>query len=417
MRHKEDVVKLYDRFGPKMCLAPFVNSFYSTCGVVGSNETVKNHVRPCSMIRPGGHWDIQDHSIVAARNTPIWKELRQTFLQGRLHEYCTTCTNAENAGASSPRQLNNEYLFEHLEIDLVAEVEKITSADMDATNVYALDYMPSNFCNYACVMCFSGASSQRYAFEIANGNKISYHINPVDEDFFDIIKNVRILGFTGGETIMQPEVHRLLDYIIDQDLSKYMIITVLTNASEFPDALVDKFKKFKRVLYTVSIDGTGEVIEYQRRGSQWSKVETNALKIHNCSVTHEIVNHVTSAINILNAMDFVNWCHVHEIKHIAVSAVYQEHLGIAALPQELKVLALQRLEQGRKRYEHYENAKYINHEKNWLRTIDQLINTLKNTESKQHALEKFVHHIKQENKASKKPLHEVVPEWAPWFVN
>jgi MoaA/NifB/PqqE/SkfB family radical SAM enzyme len=415
MKSKNDVVKLYDQFGPNMCLAPFVNSFYSTCGVAGPGDSAKNHVRPCSMIRPGAHWDIETNSIVEARNNQTWHELRQTFLQGNLHEYCTTCANAEKAGASSPRQLNNEYLFEHLDIDLVAEVEKIIANDLFSKNVYAMDYMPSNFCNYACIMCFAGASSQRYTFEIQKGNKISYNINAVDKDFFEIIKDVKILGFTGGETIMQPEVHKLLDYIIEQDLAKQMIITILTNGSEFPDSLIEKFKCFQRVLYTVSIDGTGEIIEYQRRGAKWPTVEQNALKIHNCEITHEIVNHVTSAVNVLNAMDFVDWCHKHDIKHIAVSAVYQEHLGVAALPPELHNLALARLQQGRKRYEHYAADTYSNYEKNWLRTIDLIINTLQNTKHKPTALEMFKNHIKIEDLVSKKPLKEVVPEWAPWF--
>jgi uncharacterized radical SAM superfamily Fe-S cluster-containing enzyme len=369
------------------------------------------------MIRPGGHWDIKESSITKTRNNEMWKEVRQTFLNGKLHDLCTTCANAEQAGASSPRQLNNEYLFEHLEIDIIAEIEKIIADNLTVENVYALDYMPSNFCNYACVMCFSGASSQRYTFEIKNGSKIKYQVNPVDTDFFELIKNVKILGFTGGETIMQPEVHKLLDYVIEQDLAKDMIITILTNASDFPDTLIDKFSRFKRVLYTVSIDGVGPVIEYQRRGADWTTVEANALKINRCAVVHEIINHVTSAINILNAMDFVDWCHDHELHHIAVSQVYQHHLGVAALPPELRQLALDRLNEGRKRYVHYENDPHNPWAKNWLRTIDQLISTLNNSEFDPEALKNFIHHINKENLASTRPLHEAVPEWAPWFVN
>jgi hypothetical protein len=145
------------------------------------------------MVRPGAYWDITEPSIQEARNNSMWKELRQTFLDGKLHDLCTTCSNAEKAGASSPRQLNNEYLFEHLGVDIVAEVEKIINNELNAEAVYALDYMPSNFCNYACIMCFAGASSQRYTFEIKNGNALKYQINPVEEDFFDLIKNVKIL--------------------------------------------------------------------------------------------------------------------------------------------------------------------------------------------------------------------------------
>ena len=412
---KENVKKLYETYGENMCLAPFVNSFYSTCGVVSPDQTVNNFVRPCSVIQAGPQWDVQDSNITATRNTQVWQALRQSFLDDVMPSVCSTCINAERVGASSPRQLNNEYLFEHLDIDIMSEVQRIIEAGLIADKVYAIDYMPSNFCNYACVMCYSGASSQRYIFDLKQGIQSKYEINAVDHDFFDVIKDVKILGFTGGETILQPEVNKLIDYVIEQGLSSNMIITILTNASDFPDSLVEKFSKFKKVLYTVSIDVVGDVIEYQRRGARWSTIQENVKKIH-ASPVHEIVNHVVTAINILTAMDFVDWCHSNDLKFASISHAFQEHLGVAALPPELKILALNRLREGRKRYAHYLNPEYINYEYGYVQTIDRLISTIEHVEFNPAALEQFVQHIKREDTASKKPLREVVPEWAPWFV-
>jgi MoaA/NifB/PqqE/SkfB family radical SAM enzyme len=332
-----------------------------------------------------------------------------------MPDICATCINAERVGASSPRQLNNEYLFEHLEIDILSEVQRIVDAELIADKVYAIDYMPSNYCNYACVMCYSGASSQRYTFDIKQGITSKYEINPVDDDFFDVIKDVKILGFTGGETILQPEVIRLIDYVIEQGLAADMIITVLTNASDFPDKIVEKFKQFKKVLYTVSIDGIGDVIEYQRRGAKWTTMQENITKIH-ASPVHEIVNHVVTAINILTAMDFIDWCHANDLKFISISHVFQEHLGVTAMPPELTAIALARLKAGRKRYEHYLTPTYNNYEQNYVQAIDRLISTVEHITFKPDSLKKFIQHIKIEDTVSKRPLQEVVPEWAPWFV-
>jgi FlaA1/EpsC-like NDP-sugar epimerase len=146
------------------------------------------------------------------------------------------------------------------------------------------------------------------------------------------------------------------------DLAKDMIITILTNASDFPDSLVEKFKKFKKVLYTVSIDGIGAVIEYQRRGARWATIVENVAKIQ-ASPVHQVVNHVVTAVNILGAMDFVDWCYANNLKYTSISHVFQEHLGIAAVPPELKTIALERLTTGRKRYEHWATPAYSNHEK------------------------------------------------------
>jgi MoaA/NifB/PqqE/SkfB family radical SAM enzyme len=409
------VNKLYETYGDQMCLAPFVNSFYSTCGVVDPDQTVANFVRPCSVIQAGPEWDIQNSSVTDTRNNKVWKDLRQSFLDGKMPMSCATCINAERVGASSPRKLNNQYLFEHLDIDILAEVQRIIDAGLIADSIYALDYMPSNYCNYACVMCYSGASSQRYAFDIKQGRKIRYEINSVDGDFFDVIKDVKILGFTGGETVLQPEVNRLIDYVIEHNMAKDMIITILTNASDFPDSLVEKFQQFKRVLYTVSIDGVGDVIEYQRRGAQWATIVENVAKIQ-ASPVHEVVNHVVTAVNILGAMDFVDWCYTNNLKYTSISHVFQEHLGLAALPPELKDLALERLTLGRKRYEHWATPEYSNHQKDrYVQTIDRLISTVETVEFKPAALERFIKHINIEDTVSKKPLREVVPEWAPWF--
>jgi MoaA/NifB/PqqE/SkfB family radical SAM enzyme len=303
-----------------------------------------------------------------------------------------------------------------LDIDILAEVKRIVDADLTANSIYALDYMPSNFCNYACVMCYSGASSQRYTFDIKQGRKIKYEINPVDTDFFDVVKDVKILGFTGGETILQPEVNRLIDYVIEHGLAKDMIITILTNASDFPDSLVEKFQQFKRVLYTVSIDGVGDVIEYQRRGARWATIVENVAKIQ-ASAVHEVVNHVVTAVNILGAMDFVDWCYANNLKYISISHVFQEHLGIAAVPPELKAVALERLTTGRKRYEHWATPAYSNHEKaQYVQTIDRLISTVETVEFNPAALAKFIEHIQLEDTVSKRPLKQVVTEWAPWVV-
>jgi len=96
--------------------------------------------------------------------------------------------------------------------------------------------------------------------------------------------------------------------------------------------------------------------------------------------------------------------------------VFQEHLGIAAVPPELKTVALERLTTGRKRYEHWATPAYSNHDKaQYVQTIDRLISTVETVEFKPAALEQFIKHINIEDTVSKQPLREVVPEWAPWF--
>jgi hypothetical protein len=115
-------------------------------------------------------------------------------------------------------------------------------------------------------------------------------------------------------------------------------------------------------------------------------------------------------------MDFIDWCHANDLKFISISHVFQEHLGVAAMPPELTAIALNRLKEGRKRYEHYLTPMYNNYEQNYVQAIDRLISTIEHVAFKPEALKKFIQHIKIEDTVSKRPLCEVVPEWAPWFV-
>jgi hypothetical protein len=85
------------------------------------------------------------------------------------------------------------------------------------------------------------------------------------------------------------------------------------------------------------------------------------------------------------------------------------------MPPELAQLALARLRAGRQRYEKYLGSQYVNHERNWVDTIDRLINILENTTFSPESLERFIKKIRMEDVASRRPLREVVPEWAPWF--
>ena len=216
-------------------------------------------------------------------------------------------------------------------------------------------------------MCAGGASSQRQTFEVkVLGREEKIVLNPADSDFYAVLDRVEIINFTGGATILQKQVIDIIDYLIERDLAKNILITMLTNASSSPDKLTERFKHFKKVIYNVSVDGVGDVIEYQRRGCRWSEVEANAIKLMNHEVIVSVINYVLTAINAPSAMDFIDWAYANKFgrKHendtcgyLTVSPVFRvDHLGVAALPWELRQLTLERLYAGRKKYSALEST-------------------------------------------------------------
>lgn len=414
-----DINKIYEEFGNDICLFPFLAGFYQTNNVVDrSVESMANTIRPCSLIRWEGDnpWEIIDtDSIQQSRNSSAWKELRRQFINGNFRKLdcCTTCIQSENATGSSPRTNNNDFFVEFLDIDIAEQVRNIVENDFESDKVFLLEYFPSNYCNYECVMCGEGPSSKRYTFEAKQFNYNTKIItNGANQDLHDVLENVQLIGFTGGETILQKQVHNLIDYLIEADLARNIVITLLTNLSDYPEKLIEKFQHFKRVLYTLSIDGTHDVVEYQRRGCKWKTIENNAIRIHNTPYLHEVINFVATGINLLNAMDFVDWCYDNGFHLITISPVFRvEYLGPSSMPLPIRRLVLSRLRDGRCKYDAMSEPT----RSDYLKIIDQLIGTVEHNPFDPNDLEKFVNHIMIENRASKKPLHEIVPEWAPYF--
>ena len=393
--------EIYKEFGSNICLAPFFSAWYSSV-----SNTGKNTLRPCSVT--DGNWAVDSPTLLATFNNDKWRNLRKNFIDGSCTstESCVGCAHAENINSSSFRQQVNKFTSEKIEIDLISSIHKIIDNNYHSDKIYILEYFPSNYCNYECIMCNSGASSRRATFEskIYNIKLVHESSNPVESDFYSILDALTVLQLTGGETILQPQVHKLIDYLIERDLAKNITVTMLTNLSSFPKQLQDKFKQFKNVYYTLSIDGTGKVLEYQRRGANWKDVEENAITIN--KNFGSVVNYVLTAVNVFNFIEFVAWLHKQRLDLVIISIENStNYLTVASVPDELKLILLEKLRQ--------EKSIYTDH---WcIELFDTLISILTQIKFNSGDLARFIERIKIEDRASVHPLADIVPEWKPYF--
>lgn len=391
---------IYRHFGKDICLFPYMAAFYSTAG--------HPMVAPCTMVKFTG-WGLEASSINKSLNSNQWIELRRNFISGSCHttEFCKTCSLSEKNGGASPRQLNNQYFADHLTTDIVERIDTIIANDYKVNDLLSMDYCPSNYCDYECIMCFGGASSARQTFEIKvlGLNKSAINDSAVEKDFYNLFSKLEILNLTGGETLLQPQVHSLIDYLIEHDLAKNISVSLLTNASQYPQKLVEKFKKFKNIFYTISIDGIGPVIEYQRRGAKWTNVENNAMTLLNnfgC-----VINYVLTAVNVFSFVEFVDWLETNNIgkfNQVFISLVYDrtKHLSVDVIPPELKTELIAKLEK-------------TTHTGYYLDLVNQVVDILKKSTYEPKLLEQFITAIRTEDTVSKQSLVDVVPEWSPYF--
>jgi uncharacterized radical SAM superfamily Fe-S cluster-containing enzyme len=350
--------------------------------------------------------------------------MREKFAQGqfKLIDDCSICIHNESVNGTSVRRQSNQALSQQLSIDIVGTVKQIIADDYYTQDVYVLDYYPSNYCNLECVMCSSASSSRRQVFEVKFLNQQSrITSNEADSGFLDALHKVQVINFAGGETMMQPQFHAVLDYLIEQDLAKNITIGFLTNATSNTGKVNSKFQHFRNVVCSLSIDGVGQVIEYQRRGCKWSEVEVNALELMNNKDIGAVINYVLTNINAFSFMDFVDWCFSNQIgpkykeeqrNFVTITPVFRaDHLSVTALPLELKRIVLSRLHDGLMRYRVIDTVM----SRYYSRIILQAIDIVTAAEHDESHLMQFVQLIQKEDRASARSLQQVVPEWAPYL--
>jgi hypothetical protein len=415
-----DINDIYEKFGEKFCICPFLGGFYQSHHVLNPRESAApSTIVPCSLTwwnRDSGDFNIVNNNIRDTINQPVWREMRRAFANGEYESIpqCRICQDTERAGGDPARKGANLHYAHHCTTDLVTEIQKIIDNDYCVDDLLSLDWYPSNYCNYSCVMCSGGASTGRMSFEIKILRQDSHVVlNTVSEDFYDVIRRVEVINFTGGETTMQNQVHDMIDYLIDNDLAANKTIFLLTNASAYPETLIEKFRQFRRVVYMCSIDGTGSVIEYQRRGAQWPAVSANSLRLLKHEFISAVANYVLTAINAPSVVDFVDWLYNNEIVNgVTVSPVFRvEYIGVSALPPELRTATLSRIREALARYA----AKDSDAARNCVRFLQAVQSVIDTTPFDPDHLERFRQHCRNEDQASAIRLTDAVPEWRPYF--
>lgn len=415
-----DINDIYKTFGENFCICPFLGGFYQSHHVLSKTETSRpSTIVPCSLTwwdRDTGDFNIVNNSIRDSINQPVWIEMRKAFAEGRYHSIpqCKICQETERSGGDPARRGANLHYAHHCVTDLVGEIQRIIDNDYRVEDILSLDWYPSNYCNYSCVMCSGGASTGRMSFEIKILRQDSHVVlNTVSDDFYDVIKRVEIINFTGGETVMQTQVHDMIDYLVDNDLAANKTIFLLTNASSYPDAMIEKFRKFRRVVYMCSIDGVGPVIEYQRRGAKWLEVESNSLRLLKHEFISCVANFVLTAINATRVTEFVDWLYDNKITNgVSVSPVFRvDYLGVSALPPELRDQAMNAISRSIDRY----RAEDSDVADNCVRILKSVASVIETTPFDEENLHRFREHCRSEDLASELKLVQAVPEWQPYF--
>jgi len=235
---------------------------------VGLEVDVDSKLRRCCL------WDRQQgttsDSIIEYFESPDQQKLKQDLLDGKKPDACYKCWMEEDAGHVSKR-LNNRYIFREHQFD-------IDYNDLTGKKILNMEVKLGNKCNLACRICSSRCSSTWSLYDDAVDVKFDWLDNESSTFWADIIaisKDVKFLELAGGEPLLDKTHRKLLQYFIDEGLSKDITIHYNTNGTVYGSYLFDYWDQFKNIDLCFSIDNIGKRFEYERYGVAWDIVDSN----------------------------------------------------------------------------------------------------------------------------------------------
>ena len=304
----------------------------------GIDIDAQNEHKPCCKIGESFGNTLEEYL-----NNPKLANMKEEFLKGNRPVECSKCWQEEDAGLPSKRQLDWEQVY-----------DKQIPKD-DGIRVAMLTF--GNSCNLTCRTCNSRSSSSWIKEEkkLFPGIKIYPHNGfykniRYHADLAELAKTVTYVYIAGGEPFLSIDLKyhsNFLDLLLDR--AEEITLEYVTNCTVTPsEEMWEKFKRFKKVEFHLSVDGVGSVYEYTRHPANWEKVLQNIKRyqsLANDTPNFKIsIGHTVSMLNVYYLPDFLIWCLKNKLGRPYLGMVYDPpHYNIRNLPEKIKNIMTDRL--------------------------------------------------------------------------
>lgn len=309
------------------------------------------------------------YSIIELMNSDSHKRIRKAFMNDEQPPECFRCFRKEAAIGTSMRTNFNRRLVTQ---DTSQFIENNTLHDGTLTSLHIkmLDVRFSNLCTLTCRMCGHEASSS--FFEEANEYRQAAGLPLLKNKFIQLdimdeliplLPDVSEIYFAGGEPLIMREHYFILEELIRLGKTDVLLRynSNLTSLKYKNKDILALWEKFDTVMVAASIDGIGDILEFQRTGSNWKDIEQN----YNLLLKQDNIRlYISACVTVLNVEafeDFVRYCDEHgwikELKLDINIADYPEGLSIKYLPATYKSKLIEQYQ--RLQYEFRENDKIL----------------------------------------------------------
>jgi len=194
-------------------------------------------------------------------------------------------------------------------------------------------------------MCFDSVSSSYEKLWITDVTwimpenklkKLNYD-HHMQQYILDHAADIEVIEVLGGEPLFNKQFIQLAESLAASGAAEHMTMMIITNGTLLTQRLIDLFRKFKKTVFAVSVDGVGLVNDYQRWPSRFVEIDKNLAMI-NSYFDLSLLPTVT-AVNIIGLNDLYEYAlsKNYTINNIEPVAHWPQ-LNPANLPDQLKKL-------------------------------------------------------------------------------
>ena len=332
------------------CVAPFVNL----------STTNHGKVRLCCQSKTLGNLHVNKHNLEDIWQGQDYQRVREQFLNNEWPAECATCKINEEKSIPSRRSFENQKW---------SQIEKKSYPTQAVDFPWAVDLRLGNLCNLKCIMCTPDNSNTWYDeyenfehlkfFKKDENVRWPFHASFLD-DYKEWVSKVRVLYFSGGEPLLIKKHRQIIEFLIENDLAKNIILWYDTNATYIDQEWIDMWSHFEKVNLSLSIDGGKQVNEYIRHPINHDDLLINykllATRPDNIEVKLQI------SVGALNIFELDNIQHYSKQFNFSMNfnisiVFWPNFMTLDALPQSV-------IDQAAEKYKNHYNTRIKNMTKN-----------------------------------------------------
>jgi MoaA/NifB/PqqE/SkfB family radical SAM enzyme len=336
-------------------------------------------VKVCCRSLPVGN--IKCQSLEEIWNNDTMRKVRFQVLNNERPDVCKPCFDLEDQGVESLRQRHINGIIPEARINLYpnALLQEILPFEFPTIEIKL-----NNLCNLKCRMCNPLDSTNWKDWDKVEPfykKENNYLVGTIRElvdtpgkyigtfddsdnwwtSFEKLLPHFRRVEFAGGEPLMDPQHYRILDML--KPYGKNIEIKYATNGTTLGinkgRTIHDYWPHFRSVAVNVSMDGIHDVYNYIRGNGDFNQVEENIKEIKKIPNVSRVVGAFTAqAGNVLQAAECIDYfINKMDIIFYSHRVSYPNCLSAQVLPQELKEIAIQRLQEVKLRVDTWDAVK------------------------------------------------------------